>query len=227
MSFSSPNGLFSSPNVKFSSPTRRLTRQGLRASDVAGMHQASDVGQLQAASAKACTHRTWHMRIGQATSSNDGQHQPRVARIRCGLCTTLSQRREWPTRIALGLHITSTSGVDCLHLPCLAHNGQPTSDVACPHRSWPVNINQPTSDIDWTHLPWTAHNGQPTSAVACTQRSADVGRGLAASPLDCTQQLANVGRGLAASPLDCTQRSADIGRGLPASAVACPTLVEV
>ena len=75
--------------------------RGLRASDVAGGHRASDVGQRQAASAKACTHRTWHVRIGQATSANDGQHQPRVARIKRGLCTTLSRRRAWPARIAL------------------------------------------------------------------------------------------------------------------------------
>ncbi len=48
--------------------------QGLRASDVACGHRASDVGQRQAALAKACTHRTWHVRIGQATSANDRQH---------------------------------------------------------------------------------------------------------------------------------------------------------
>ena len=44
------------------------------------------------------------MGIGQATSANVRQHQPRPARIGRGLRTSLSRRRAWPGRIALGLH---------------------------------------------------------------------------------------------------------------------------
>jgi len=43
--------------------------QGIRASAVACAHQMGDisVGQQQAALAKACTHRSWHLHIWKTT----------------------------------------------------------------------------------------------------------------------------------------------------------------
>jgi len=57
-------------------PTAGNIIQGLCASDVAWVHQESDVGQWQAASAKACTNMSWRVRIGWATlaSANGRQH---------------------------------------------------------------------------------------------------------------------------------------------------------
>ena len=76
------------------------------------------------------------MGIGQATSANVRQHQPRPARIGRGLRTSLSRRRAWPGRIALGLHTTvgrglTASAVACTQRPADVGRGLPTSAVAC------------------------------------------------------------------------------------------------
>ena len=60
----------------------------------------------------------WHVGIGQATSANVRQHQPRPARIGRGLRTSLSRRRAWPGRIALGLHTTVSRGLPASAVAC-------------------------------------------------------------------------------------------------------------
>ena len=64
-------------------PSGLCRRIGQVTSNVAWQHRPwlARIWQRQAASAKTCKHLTWHVRIGQAMSSNGKQHQPRPTRI--------------------------------------------------------------------------------------------------------------------------------------------------
>ena len=71
----------------------------LETTTVTCAHRLGDVPQRQAASAKACTHRTSHVRIWQTTSNNGMQHQPRSARFNRGACALDGRHRPWLPRI--------------------------------------------------------------------------------------------------------------------------------
>ncbi|RAN68808.1 hypothetical protein B5P42_31310, partial [Bacillus sp. SRB_331] len=75
--------------------------QDIPASAVACAYQMGDisVGQRQAASAKACTHRTWHVHIWQMTSANGMQNQPMPSRISRGVCASAGRHRPRPAPI--------------------------------------------------------------------------------------------------------------------------------
>ena len=71
-----PGGI--SQGLRASDKRRRPTvvniSQGLHVSNVPCAHRATDDVQRQVASAKACTHRMWHVRIGQTMSANGRWH---------------------------------------------------------------------------------------------------------------------------------------------------------
>ncbi|KAG5614858.1 hypothetical protein H5410_014682 [Solanum commersonii] len=149
---------------------------GQETSVVACMHQPRDVGKWQAASTKVFTHLTWHVRIGQATSANDSQHQPRPARINHGVCASvvayahrprdIGQWQEGSTKACTHLmwHIRigkATSANDRQHQPRLSRISRGVYTSAGRHRHWPIE-----SSIS---------QGQHASDVACALRASDVG----------------------------------------------------
>ena len=93
------------------------------------------IGQRQAKSAKACSHKLWCVRIWQTTSAIGMQHQPRPARLTRGVCASAGRHRPWPARIGQGLHASTMASahlandVSQQHAACLH-----VSAVAIAHR---------------------------------------------------------------------------------------------
>ena len=112
----------------------------------------------QVASAKACTHQTWHVRIWQTTSAIGMENQPRLARISRGVCALTGRQRSWPARIG---QQQATSAKACTKNRGVCASGKR-------HRPTARNINQ----------------GLHASAVACAPGLGDFIRGLRASAND-------------------------------------------
>jgi len=66
-------------------PTAGGISEGLHASDVACAHLANDVGNRHGASAKACTHKPWRVRIDWASTAVARTDQPTTGDIGQGL----------------------------------------------------------------------------------------------------------------------------------------------
>ncbi|KAG5614855.1 hypothetical protein H5410_014679 [Solanum commersonii] len=147
-------------------PITSSISQGLHVSTVSCVHRLwpTCIDQWQVTLTKACMHLMWHVRIGQATSTNDRQHQQRLARISHDVCALAERHERQPTAdsISQGLH---------------------ASDVACALRAsdpLPVHITQLTSVVACAYHSVVDRRGLPVSPLAYTQWSADVGRGLRA-----------------------------------------------
>jgi len=125
------------------------------------------IGQRQATSAKACSHKPWCVGIWQTTSAKCMQHQPRHARISRGVCASARHHRPWTARIGQGLHALT---VACAHLAndfsqqhaaCLH-----VSAVACAHRLGDIGRDLRASSY--------GRRNRPTSAVVYTHRLGDI-----------------------------------------------------
>ena len=138
----------------------------------------------QVASAKACTHQTWHVRIWQITTATGMQHQLRPALISRGVCAAPGHQRPWPARIG---------------------QRQAKSAKACSHKLWCVRIWQTTSANSMQHActyqPWPLRIGWSKSVVTCAHRptAGKIGQGLHASTMVFTPRLGDIDRDLRAS----------------------------
>ena len=158
------------------------------------------------------THRTWHVGIGKATSTNGRRHQQRPARIWCGMCA--SGKRRWPTTCSIiqGLHASAGAGVHRIgeiapgqrasvnrlrswsarierrHRPMASsiRQGMHASVVACAHRLGDIGVGQQqeASANACTHRTWHVRIWQKTSANGMwyQPRLAHINRGMCASP---------------------------------------------
>jgi len=131
----------------------------------------------------AYTHRTWHVRIWQTTSSNDRLHQS--GDIGRGLPASTVVCAHRSTDVGRGL---SASAVDSANRSAFSGCCLPAS---------PLALMQQSADVE---------RGLPASPLALMQQSADVERGLPASPLAYTQRSADVRRGHPISDVACPDR---------------------
>ena len=133
----------------------------------------------QVASAKACTHQMWHVRIWQTTSAIGIENQPRLARISRGVCASTGRQRSWHARIGQQ-QATSAKACTKNRGVCASDVGRPISDVACTQRAADAGRGLHTTiSRRWTYR-------LPLSSLACTHRLDDVGRGLPTSFVSCT-----------------------------------------
>ena len=146
--------------------------EGLHASDVACAHLANDVGNRHGASAKACTHQSWRVRIGWVSPAVTCAHHPTAGENGQGLHTLTV------------VYTLRLSDIDCdLRIgQATSAQRQASSAKTCKHLTWHVRIGQATSANDMRYRSGDIGCGLPASAVTCAHRSVVVGRGLPTSP---------------------------------------------
>jgi len=149
--------------------------EGLHASDVACAHLANDVGNRHGASAKACTHKLWRVRIDWASTAVARTDQPTTGDIGQGLHEIPWCVHTWQT--------TSANGTQHQPRPRCISRGLRAS--AGRHHPWPACIGQrhDTSVKACTHQMWHVRIWQTTSAIGVEHqpRPARISRGLCAS----------------------------------------------
>lgn len=109
--------------------------------------RASNVGQQMAASAKSCTHYSWRVYIGRATS------------------TSTKGRRHQPSLKCFG-QVTS----DNVQLYCQGDIGRglPHQSVAYAHNSPVISLGLPASPLAFTQPPVDGRCVPPSLDIACT-----------------------------------------------------------
>ncbi|KAG5568973.1 hypothetical protein H5410_064017 [Solanum commersonii] len=151
--------------------------QGLRASDVACGHRASDAS-------------------ANASGISQGLHA-----IGRGMCAWGKRRRPTTGNISKGLH---ASDVACAQRSADVARGLPALPLACTHRSVDVKRGLPTSPLACAHRSADVGRGLPISPLSCTHRSVDAS-GVACPHRPCLAHIAQstrrawparIGRGL-------------------------------
>jgi len=99
-------------------------------------HLANDVGNWHGASAKACTHKPWRVRIDWASTVMAYSNRPTTGDIGQGL-----QEKPWCVRI---WQTTSANNMQhaCMYQPWPLRIGWSTSVVTCAHRPTRHNIGR-------------------------------------------------------------------------------------
>ncbi|KAG5614861.1 hypothetical protein H5410_014685 [Solanum commersonii] len=215
-------------------PTAGSISQGLHTSAVACAYLANDVGQKHAASAKACTHQSWHVCIGWGViglglrvsarqhrpttgSNNQGLHAltmacvHRLGDIDRGLRALARRRRPMISNIIQGLHTFDVAYNISQHQPRRVHW---LGDIGVAQR-------QIASAKAYTHLTCLVRFKQLTSANGRRHRPGDIGRGLPTSVVACAHRSVDVVCGLPELAVAYADRSAIIRLSLPASLLAC------
>ena len=146
-------------------------------------------------------HQTWHVSIKQATSANDMQHQPILARMSCGVCVFGWQHRRHKTTCTISQGICALgkifqlmkSGinheklvVDRPYWSWLMHIALSILVVKYMHRLWLVHIRSLIIESGLCAsirqiLSWSKPIGSVISIVACAYRPCEISCGLCAS----------------------------------------------
>ena len=113
----------------------------------------------------AYTHRTWHVRIWQTTSSNDRLHQSGDIGRGMPASTVVCAHRS--TDVGRGL---SASAVDSANRSAVSGCCLPASPLALMQQSADVERGLPASPLAYTQRSADVRRGHPISDVACPDR---------------------------------------------------------